>query len=137
MDTWALLGATVVCAGAGGMVWRAGLGLRFRLWLRMGLWTAVRLVPLGFPGAVPLLGMDVSRGYFRNVNLSNARIANFNRVSNNFFSGKAGGDSEPLRQREQAGRIDRRVAEHTPARVVGPWKFRSRQSQRFEGSSVA
>jgi hypothetical protein len=68
----------------GGPGWGFGFGFGFGFGPRYG-WC-----PLGFREPFrPWYG--VSRGYFRNVNLSNARIGNFNRVSNNFFSGAKGG----------------------------------------------
>ena len=72
----------------GGPGWGFGFGFGFG-W---GFGPRFGWCPLGFREPFhPLYG--VSRRYFRNVNLSNARIGNFNRVSNNFFSGKAGGEA--------------------------------------------
>jgi hypothetical protein len=69
----------------GGPGWGLGLGFGFGF----GFGPRFGWSPLGFREPFhPWYG--VSRGYFRNVNLSNARISNFNRVSNNFFSGRAG-----------------------------------------------
>src|SRR5580704_17458296 len=66
----------------GGPGWGLGLGFGFGF----GFGPRFGWSPLGFREPFhPWYG--VSRGYFRNVNLSNARISNFNRVSNNFFSG--------------------------------------------------
>jgi hypothetical protein len=73
----------------GGPGWGLGVGFGFGFGFggpRFG-WC-----PLGFREPFrPWYG--VSRGYFRNVNLSNSRIGNFNRVSNNFFSGARTGVS--------------------------------------------
>ncbi|MGO9127393.1 MAG: DUF6600 domain-containing protein [Terriglobales bacterium] len=63
-----------------GFGWGWGFGPRFG-WCPLGFREPFR----------PLYG--VSRGYFRNVNLSNARVANINRVSDNFFSGAKAGES--------------------------------------------
>jgi hypothetical protein len=68
----------------GGAGW--GVGLGFGWGFGLGFGPRFGWCPLGFREPFhPWYG--VSRGYFRNVNLSNARIANFNRVSNNYFSG--------------------------------------------------
>ncbi len=48
----------------------------------------------------------MSRGYFRNVNLSNTRIANFNRVSSNFFSGKGGAQSAHFANMNKPGALN-------------------------------
>jgi hypothetical protein len=71
----------------GGPGWGVGVGFGFGFGFggpRFG-WC-----PLGFREPFhPLYG--VSRGYFRNVNVSNTRITNINRETNNFFSGARGG----------------------------------------------
>ena len=70
----------------GGPGWGLGVGFGFGF----GFGPRYGWCPLGFREPFhPWYG--VSRGYFRNVNLSNARIANFNRESNNFFSGARNG----------------------------------------------
>jgi hypothetical protein len=70
----------------GGPGWGIGVGFGFGFGFggpRFG-WC-----PLGFREPFhPLYG--VSRGYFRNVNVSNTRITNINRETNNFFSGARG-----------------------------------------------
>ncbi len=70
----------------GGPGWGLGVGFGFGFGFggpRFG-WS-----PLGFREPFrPWYG--VSRGYFRNVNVSNTRITNINRETNNFFSGRGG-----------------------------------------------
>lgn len=69
----------------GGPGWGVGLGFGFGFGGPRFGWS-----PLGFREPFrPWYG--VSRGYFRNVNVSNTRITNINRETNNFFSGRAGG----------------------------------------------
>lgn len=66
----------------GGPGWGFGFGFGFG-W---GFGPRYGWCPLGF--REPFRPWyHVSRPYFRNVNLSNARVGNFNRVSKNFFSG--------------------------------------------------
>ncbi|MGB7585954.1 MAG: FecR family protein, partial [Terriglobales bacterium] len=83
----------------GGPGWGFGFGFGWGFGPRFG-WC-----PLGFREPFrPWYG--VSRGYFRNVNLSNTRIANFNRVSSNFFSGKGGAQSAHFANLNKPGALN-------------------------------
>jgi len=69
--------------------WYGGSGWGFGFGFGWGYGPRYGWCPLGFREPYhPWFHTSV--GYFRNVNLSNARISNFNRVSNNYFSGRAG-----------------------------------------------
>ncbi len=79
-----------------------GSGFGFGFGFGWGFGPRFGWCPLGFREPFhPLYG--VSRGYFRNVNLSNARIANFNRESKTFFSGKAGGEASHFANANKPG----------------------------------
>jgi hypothetical protein len=87
----------------GGPGW--GVGLGFGWGFGFGFGPRFGWCPLGFGEPFhPWYG--VSRGYYRNVNLSNARIANFNRESNNFFSGKAGGEATHFANMNKPGALN-------------------------------
>jgi hypothetical protein len=69
----------------GGPGWGVGFGFGFGF----GFGPRYGWCPLGFREPFhPWYG--ASRGYFRSVNVSNTRISNINRETNNFFSGRAG-----------------------------------------------
>ncbi|HLW88374.1 MAG TPA: DUF6600 domain-containing protein [Terriglobales bacterium] len=76
----------------GGPGWGFGFGFGWGWGWGWGGGPRYGWCPLGYREPFhPYYG--VSRAYFRNVNLSNSRIANFNRVSNNYFSGAKGAES--------------------------------------------
>jgi hypothetical protein len=82
-----------------GFGWGGGFGFGFGFGPRFG-WC-----PLGFREPFRPW-FHTSPGFFRNVNLSNARISNFNRVSNNFFSGKAGGEGTHFANMNKPGALN-------------------------------
>jgi FecR protein len=75
----------------GGPGWGVGFGFGFGF----GFGPRYGWCPLGFREPFhPWYG--ASRGYFRSVNVSNTRISNINRETNNFFSGRAGASANHL-----------------------------------------
>src|SRR5580698_6292887 len=121
MDTGPLLGAALVRARTGGMVWRAGMGRRFWLWfwIRIWLWRAsVRLVPSGLQGAVPSMVWRESRLFPQRQRQQCANCEHQSREQQ-FLFGQKWRIGEPLCQHEQAGRTQRGVAEYVATRTCG------------------
>lgn len=85
----------------GGPGWGFGWGFGFGF----GFGPRFGWCPLGFREPFRPW-FHTSPGFFRNVNLSNARIANFNRVSRNFFSGKAGGEATHFANMNKPGALN-------------------------------
>jgi hypothetical protein len=82
-----------------------GWGLGFGFGWGWGFGPRFGWCPLGFREPFhPWYG--VSRAYLRNVNLSNARVANFNRVSNNFFSGRAAESADHFANANKPGALN-------------------------------
>jgi hypothetical protein len=85
----------------GGPGWGIGFGGGFGF----GFGPRYGWCPLGFREPFhPLYG--ASRGYYRNVNLSNARIANFNRESKNFLGAKGGVQSNHFANMNKPGGLN-------------------------------